>query len=95
MPTVTTTIHSVCADCCLYQGTGDPTFFDGSYCEPESSTRFQEVTTGLEQLAGGNGWLSVVYNDDIDLDDIRSIPCESCGTKLAGLRFELERCTNG
>lgn len=93
--TIAPTIHSVCSDCYIFEGTGDPTMFDGLYCEPESTERFEEVSKGLVQLAGEDGWLSVVYNDHVDLDDIRSTPCESCGMKLAGLRFELERYENG
>ena len=80
----------LCQDCMQYMETGDTTFLDYYYDEPESTNRLKEIERGIRELEEEHeGNLVCNFNTDNDTGSnqfSRSI-CDCCRSKLAGVRY--------
>lgn len=78
-------ISTICLDCFEYLRTGDATFLDFYYEEEESTKILNDIKNGLLEM----DMISETV-DIININEFSISPCECCGTRLAGERYEIE-----
>jgi len=80
--------YKVCIDCIMAIANNDFTGLDYHYSEDEASTRMDEIKQGMAEL-GAN----IVCMDE-GTDEFCVMPCDCCGSKLAGERHYVADITD-